>query len=89
MNNQIFLDYSSNPINPDEFDSITFTLVDKYTNISSPDSVIVPCRIGNYSKSNDAYDYDTALGLKRNIDFIPQETRVYSLQSEQVQILLF
>ena len=79
-NNTIFFDYSTNGgndiIGVNEWDDITFTLVDKWTNIDTPSSVLISSRVGNESRTNDTEDKD--IDETRNVYFVPQEARVRS-----------
>ncbi len=87
-NYTLFLDYSTeggnNPIRPGEWDDITFTLVDKYTNIPVPDSVIITSKAGNITMTNVTIDKAPVLDLTRTVYFTPQEARVQSCVSNNL-----
>ena len=73
-NSKIRLNYASQSkkIQPDEIDTITFTLVDKYTNFAVPANVLISSKVANYTKTNETIDYAP---YDRKIYFIPQEAR--------------
>ncbi len=74
----ISIDYSTNVIQPGEYDTITFTLRDKYTNYSVSASAVIESKAANFTVTNETIDYDILQDFTRAVYFTPQEARVQS-----------
>jgi len=76
-NSTIKIDYTvaGTHLIPGQLDTITFMMVDKYTNIPVPGSVLVPSKVYNLTKTNNTTDYAPD---NRYVYFVPQEAMARS-----------
>lgn len=74
-NKQILINYQTAGTNliPGQLDTITFTMIDTYTNMPVPDDALITSSVRNDTFTNNTTDYSPK---DRKVYFIPQEERV-------------